>query len=153
MKERAEQQADHQRVAYQIAPHILEQQSQAARRAPINLALRPFHRDCSGNHHHRQVDGQQQRQCHDALTANDARDQWQADEYRVGKGRRDACKHRNTRIALEKQHGDQVAAGPGNRNTGEIDDPEQPGLRLRKIGFGDGTEKKHGDGDLENKIA
>ncbi|ENN84446.1 hypothetical protein RHSP_22331 [Rhizobium freirei PRF 81] len=151
--DKATEKADDQRIAHQIPADLPQQFAGGAAGPGIFLAFRLFHQQRAGDHHRRQVHGDQDRHGHDAIRSDRAADKRQADEDRIGKGRGDAGQNADTRIPPKQPCGHDMAGGPGHGDAGKIGDPQSKRRSAAKIRFGDGPEQQERHGDLEDELA
>ena len=153
MEQRAGDEADHQRVAHEAPADSEEQGRKALRLARVLLALGPLHQHRTGDHHDRQVHGDEDGERHHAVVADDARDERQADEDGVGEGRRHPGKHADAPVAPETERRREMGYGPGEGDAGEIGDPDAQRRFTGEIRLRDGAEEQYGHGDAEDELA
>ncbi|MNL26475.1 hypothetical protein D3C87_1480030 [compost metagenome] len=112
-----------------------------------------LHQDGTGNHHDRQMDGQQNGEGDQPLIPDGPPDERQADEDIVGKGRGYAGYDGDATILLEDVPRDDMPNRPGYGHAGEIGQPQPEGRCAMKIRLRKSAEDQSRHGDLEYKIA
>ena len=151
--QRAEDEADDQRVADEVEAEAAEER--AGSRLGMGdavAALGADDEDSARRHHHGEVDGNDQRHRHRSGIAVGGERQRDADQHGVAVGCRDAGDDAGPCVAAEEAADGLVADHPHQCEDREIGDPQPPGRGAVEDGGGERPEDEHGNRDDEDEI-